>query len=84
MTKPPPTGGERRTPGSGGLPSAPRLPRRSDLQPGVARWSAAWTGRSESVRVTSQRFPRVRASGRTILESWGGQTASFALLQQLG
>src|SRR5712691_8959918 len=39
-------------------------------KPNAARRSAAWTGRADSVRVTSQRFPRARASGRPVLERW--------------
>ena len=34
--------------------------------------SAAWTGRSASVRVTSQLSPHARATRQPVLESWGG------------
>ena len=51
--------------------------RRSGAQRGAARLSVAWTGRLAAVKVTSQRFPRARTSGRPVLQSWEDPDDAF-------
>jgi hypothetical protein len=61
----------RRTPGSGVSLSAPRLPRQSGLQQGIAQCSALWTGAVAWGRVGPLGGYRGRASRQAVLEGWG-------------
>src|SRR5437879_6290656 len=50
--------------------SAPRQPRRSGSQQGVARPRETWTGRSGWGRVAPQGFLGAKVSGRAVLQGW--------------